>query len=55
MKKLKAAIIGVGSISKHHIDGYLKCENVELYAFCDINDFILKQFKIISDYETIHG
>ena len=43
MKKLKAAVIGVGGISKHHIQGYLKCENVELYAFCDINEEQLKK------------
>ncbi|MBQ8605770.1 MAG: Gfo/Idh/MocA family oxidoreductase [Clostridia bacterium] len=38
MKKLKAAIIGTGGISKNHIQGYLKCPDVELYAFCDINE-----------------
>lgn len=35
---IKVAIIGTGSISKHHIQGYLKNPNVELYAFCDINE-----------------
>ena len=38
MKKLKVAIIGVGSISGTHINGYLKNPDVELYAFCDINE-----------------
>ena len=37
MKKVKIGIIGVGSISESHIDGYKKLPNVELYAFCDIN------------------
>ena len=42
MSKIKAAIIGVGGISKHHIEGYLRREDVELYAFCDINEEQLK-------------
>ena len=35
-KKIKIGIIGTGSISNQHIQGYLKNPNVELYAFCDI-------------------
>jgi predicted dehydrogenase len=42
MKKLKIAVIGVGNISESHIAGYKKNENVELYAFCDINEKTLK-------------
>ena len=42
MKKLKAAVIGVGGISNEHINGYIKNENVDLYAFCDINETQLK-------------
>lgn len=38
MSKLKAAVIGVGNISSEHINSYLANENVELYAFCDINE-----------------
>ncbi len=38
MKKLKTAIIGTGGISNEHIRAYLTNENVELYAFCDINE-----------------
>lgn len=41
-KKLKIGIIGVGSISHCHIGGYLNNPNVELYAFCDINEEQLK-------------
>lgn len=37
MKKLKVAVIGVGSISQEHIEAYLKNPQVELVAFCDIN------------------
>ena len=37
MKKIKAAIVGVGSISSCHIKSYLANPDVELYAFCDIN------------------
>lgn len=46
MKKLKAAVIGVGGISNEHINGYIKNENVDLYAFCDINE---KQLKYMSE------
>ena len=42
MNKLKAAIIGTGGISNEHINGYLKNPDVELYAFCDINEERLK-------------
>ena len=38
MAKLKAAVIGTGGISNEHIMAYQKNENVELYAFCDINE-----------------
>lgn len=43
MKTLKIGIIGVGSISELHINAYLKNKNVELYAFCDINEERLQQ------------
>ena len=42
-QKLKVGIIGTGSISAMHIEGYLKNPNVELYAFCDINEAQLKK------------
>lgn len=38
MQKIKVAIIGTGGISNAHINAYLKNPNVELYAFCDINE-----------------
>lgn len=41
-KKLKIGIIGVGGISTQHIKGYLTDPDVELYAFCDINEERLK-------------
>lgn len=37
MNKIKIGIIGVGSISEEHIQAYLGNQDVELYAFCDIN------------------
>lgn len=43
MKKIKIGIIGVGNISAEHIQGYLNNPNVELYAFCDINEAQLKK------------
>ena len=42
MQKIKIAVIGVGNISGVHIGAYLKNPNVELYAFCDINEATLK-------------
>ena len=42
MQKLKIAIVGTGNISGVHIKGYLKNPNVELYAFCDIDEEKLK-------------
>jgi hypothetical protein len=41
-KKIKIAIRGVGNISTHHIMSYQKNPDVELYAFCDINEATLK-------------
>ncbi len=38
MGKIKVGIIGVGNISGAHIQAYQKNPNVELYAFCDINE-----------------
>ena len=38
MSKLKIAIVGTGSISHSHIRAYLQNPDVELYAFCDINE-----------------
>ena len=42
MEKIKIAIVGTGNISNVHIKAYLKNPNVELYAFCDINEEKLK-------------
>lgn len=38
MSKVKIGIIGTGSISESHIEAYLNNKDVELYAFCDINE-----------------
>ncbi len=38
MTKIKIGIIGTGSIAEQHIEAYLNNENVELYAFCDLNE-----------------
>lgn len=42
MSRIKIGIIGTGSISESHINAYLNNPNVELYAFCDINEERLK-------------
>ena len=41
--KIKVGIIGVGSIAEEHIKAYLENSDVELYAFCDINEKRLKE------------
>lgn len=35
-KKLRIGIVGLGFISAMHLEGYKKCPEVELTAFCDI-------------------
>ncbi len=42
MAKTKIGIIGTGNIARCHLDGYKKLDNVEIYAFCDINPDRLK-------------
>ncbi|MEA4890043.1 MAG: Gfo/Idh/MocA family oxidoreductase [Clostridiaceae bacterium] len=37
-EKIRIGIIGTGNISNVHINAYLKNPDVELYAFCDINE-----------------
>lgn len=57
MTKLKVGIIGVGSISKVHINGYLNNPEVELRAFCDINEELLnkrgKEYNIENLYTSL--
>ena len=59
-KKLKVGVIGVGNIAGAHIDAYRKNPNVELYAFCDINEKennkrnILKPFFQFTVFESEH-
>ena len=38
MSKLRIGIIGVGNIAEAHIGGYKANPNVEIAAFCDINE-----------------
>lgn len=35
---LRVGIIGMGSISKQHMNGYMQHENVDIVALCDINE-----------------
>ena len=57
-KKIRVAIIGTGSISRLHINGYKKLQNVEVIAACDINkqraiDFA-KEFNIPNVFTDYH-
>ena len=38
MDKIKVAIIGTGTISNEHIVAYQNNPNVDLYAFCDLDE-----------------
>jgi predicted dehydrogenase len=42
-KKLKVAVLGVGSIWKAHLPGWRQSADAELYALCDINPEALKK------------
>lgn len=57
---LNIGVIGIGSISVHHIESYLKNDRVKVVAFCDLNEARLqekgKQFdvnKLYSNYEEL--
>ncbi|MBQ8005835.1 MAG: Gfo/Idh/MocA family oxidoreductase, partial [Clostridia bacterium] len=58
MKKIKVGIIGTGNIARSHIKSYLNNPNVELYAFCDIDEVRLaaagRQFGIERLYTDIN-
>lgn len=43
MDKLRVGVIGVGSISDFHIQPYIDNKDVELVAFCDIDEKRLKE------------
>ncbi len=38
MEKLKVALVGTGSIGRHHLKSYRNVKEVEVYALCDINE-----------------
>ncbi len=42
MNPIKIAVVGVGSISRAHIESYRATPETELYAFCDINETRLR-------------
>lgn len=58
MNKLKVGIIGIGSISETHIAAYLKNDNVELYAFCDLDEkrlsYMAEKYKILHTYTDMN-
>ena len=43
MSKIKIAVIGVGNIAEQHLKGYFTHPDVEVYAFCDINEEQLRK------------
>lgn len=60
MNKLRVGVVGVGSISRMHIQSYRNNPGVELTAFCDINEERLKEkgaacgvTRLYTDYEAM--
>ncbi len=61
MKKVKIAVIGVGGIARgNHLPGYMKMDNVEIVAVCDILEdrakAIAEQFNVpayYTDYKDV--
>lgn len=49
-KRLRAAVIGVGSMGRHHVRNYSSIKNVELVGICDadksISESLAKKFKV---------
>jgi len=58
MKKMKAAVIGLGSICEGHINAYRDDENTELYAVCDHDkawlEFVKNKYEVPTSYEDYH-
>ncbi|MHC4248640.1 MAG: Gfo/Idh/MocA family protein [Planctomycetota bacterium] len=44
-KKLRAAVVGIGGIGRHHMDMVHKCPDSELVAVCDRNPDALVKFR----------
>ncbi len=57
MSKLRVGIVGTGSISNQHINAYLHHPDVELCAFCNIDEIQLNkmgdQYGINSRYTDL--
>lgn len=53
MDKIKIGIIGTGSISTVHIQGYKKLPNVEIVAACDINEERVKEKAKLYDIPNV--
>jgi predicted dehydrogenase len=47
--KLRAGVIGCGSISKNHVKGYLNCGRYDLVALSDLNESAME------DMDRMHG
>ncbi len=52
---LNVGVIGVGSISRHHIEQYLHHKNVHLHAFCDHNIERLQEKGELYNIEQLYG
>ena len=60
MDKIKVAIVGTGTISNEHIAAYQSNPNVDLYAFCDLDEAKVKMMgekygvtRLYTDEETM--
>lgn len=54
MKKYKVGLVGVGGITFRHIPAWLKHEDAELFAICDIRPKQMEQYPEIRHYTDFH-
>ena len=57
-RKLKAAVIGLGTICWGHLDAYRDNEHTELYAVCDIDgewaEYVRNKYNAVKAYSDYH-
>ena len=57
-RKLKAAVIGLGTICRGHINAYRDNENTDLYAVCDIDGewakYVQNKYNVPKTYSDYH-
>ena len=52
--KLRAGVIGCGSIARHHVAGYLNCGRYEVVALADLNESAMDEMDHYHQIATHH-